>query len=124
MQLDQGCCSAKLGIWTYIREILAPIQPPSIADGKFRGWWKSHANTSRLRALSNFEWCHTHQISIAMAGKMEWKRYQDFIVAAVFWCPEEAANHLKRYEEMLAAGNEAVQDAIADGKFCRPRPGV
>ncbi len=59
-----------------------------------------------------------------MAGKMERKRYQGFIVAAVFWCPEEAANHLKRYEEMLAVCNKAVQDAITDGKCEWPRPGV
>ena len=114
MQLHQRCCLVLPAIWTNIREILAPIQPPSVElERQFRCWWKSHADVSRLRVLSKFEWCHQNQISIAMAGKSQWKKWNAFSRTDAFWQRCLFASLRKRYDELLADGNKAVQDAIA-----------
>ena len=114
MQLHQRCCLVLPAIWTNIREILAPIQPPSIKlERQFRCWWKSHADITRLRVLSKFEWCHQNQISIAIVGKNQWRRWNAFSCTDAFWQRFLFASLRKRYDEMLADGNKAVQDAIA-----------
>ena len=48
-----------------------------------------------------------------MAGKSQWKKWNAFSRTDAFWQRFLFASLRKRYDEMLADGNKAVQDAIA-----------
>ena len=48
-----------------------------------------------------------------MAGKSQWKKWDAFRRTDAFWQRFLHASLRKRYDELLADGNQAVQDAIA-----------